>query len=267
MLSKVKTCSITGLAVTIIEVEIDISNGLPNVNVVGLPDMAIKESKERVRAAIKNSDLEFPLKRITINLSPADTKKEGSHFDLPIALGILGASMQIPLDELENTLVLGELSLDGKTNKVSGVLPMLLEVYSKGIKRVILPNGNLEEAKIVDGIEIIPVESLKDIVLHCRRENRIPNYIGTSNYEFNEGLSTEDFKDLHGQENLKRGLEIAASGNHNLLMIGPPGSGKTMAARRLPSILPNLTFKEALEITKIYSVAGLLGSNSSTLLD
>lgn len=261
MLSKIKTCCISGLMVTTIEVEVDISNGLPNVNVVGLPDMAIKESKERVRAAIKNSQLEFPLKRITINLSPADTKKEGSHFDLPIALGILGASMQIPLDELENILVLGELSLDGKTNRVNGVLPMLLEMYNQGIKKVILPKGNLEEARIVDGIEIIPVESLNDIALHFRGERRIPSYMGISKYEFNEGITSEDFKDLHGQENLKRGLEISASGNHNLLMIGPPGSGKTMAARRLPSILPRLTFGEALEITKIYSVAGLLDPN------
>lgn len=261
MLSKVKTCCITGLIVTVIEVEVDISNGLPNINVVGLPDIAIKESKERVRAAIKNSELEFPLKRITINLSPADTKKEGSHFDLPIALGILGASMQIPLERTENTLVLGELSLDGKVNRVNGVLPMLLEVHNQGIDKVILPSSNLEEAKVVDGIEIIPVESLNDIVLHLKEEVKVHTYVGVSNYHPNENFTGEDFKDLHGQENLKRGLEITASGNHNLLMLGPPGSGKTMAARRLPSILPSLTFNEALEITKIYSVAGLLNAN------
>lgn len=267
MLAKVKTCCITGLIVTMIEVEVDIANGLPNVNVVGLPDTSIKESKERVRAAIKNSELDFPLKRITINLSPADTKKEGSHFDLPIALGILGASMQIPLDELEHTLVLGELSLDGKINRVSGVLPMLLQMYREGIKRVIVPNGNLEEAKIVDNIEIIAAKSLNDVVLHLKQEDRIYSYIGSSNYEYKTEISTEDFKDLQGQENLKRGLEIAASGNHNLLMIGPPGSGKTMAARRLPSILPKLTFHEALEITKIYSVAGLLNSDEGLVSD
>lgn len=221
MLSKVKTCTITGLMVTMIEVEVDISNGLPNVNVVGLPDTAIKESKERVRAAIKNSSLEFPLKRITINLSPADTKKEGSHFDLPIALGILGASMQVPIEELENTVVLGELSLDGRINRVNGVLPMLLEGYNQGIKRVILPDGNLEEAKLVEGMEIISAGSLNDIALHLKGECVITNYIGVSNCEAIKEFWTEDFKDLQGQENLKRGLEIAASGNHNLMLLHP----------------------------------------------
>ena len=237
MLSKVKTCCLTGLIVTMIEVEVDISKGLPNVNVVGLPDMAIKESKDRVRAAIQNSGFDFPLKRITINLSPAHIKKEGSHFDLPIALGILGASVQIPLEELEDTLVLGELSLDGKTNKVDGVLPMLLETYNKGIKKVIVPYENLEEAKIVDGIEIIPVHTLNDIMLHLMGEKRLDTHTGPFKYNRNEKINSEDFKDLHGQENLKRALEIAASGNHNLLTIGPPGSGKTLLARCLPSVL------------------------------
>lgn len=261
MLSKVKTCCIQGLMVTTIWVEVDIANGLPNVNVVGLPDMAIKESKDRVRAAIKNSKFDFPLKRITINLSPAGTKKEGSHFDLPIALAVLGASGQIPLDELDNTLVLGELSLDGRINRVNGVLPMLLEMYRLGIQKVILPFDNLEEAKIVDGVKIIPVKTLNDIAGHLNGVEVLPYYTGTSNYEYNREETDEDFQDLRGQENLKRALEIAAAGNHNLLMVGPPGSGKTMAARRLPSILPKLTFTEALEITKIYSVAGQLGSN------
>lgn len=265
MLSKVRTCSITGLIVTKIEVEVDISNGLPNINVVGLPDTSIKESKERVRSAIKNSGLNFPMKRITINLSPADTKKEGSHFDLPIALGILGASMQIPLEELKETLILGELSLDGKANKINGVLPILLEMYNQGIKKVIVPYENLEEAKIVDGIDVIPVKNLKEIVLHLIREQKIPNYVGESNYNIKKESISEDYEDLNGQENLKRGLEIAASGNHNLLMIGPPGSGKTMAARRLPSILPKLTFYEAIEITKIYSIAGLLDANEGLI--
>lgn len=265
MLSKVKTCSISGLITTMIEVEVDIANGLPNVNVVGLPDMAIKESKERVRAAIKNSQLDFPMKRITINLSPANTKKEGSHFDLPIALGVLGSSMQIPLEELENTIVLGELSLDGRVNRVSGVLPMLLEMYSQGIKKVIIPYENLEEGKIIDGIEIIPVEDLREVVLHLRGKERINPIMGASNYKSIENPNHEDFKDLHGQENLKRGLEIAAAGGHNLLMVGPPGSGKTMAARRFPSILPSLTRSEAIEITKIYSVAGLLDANEGLI--
>ncbi len=261
MLSKVKTCYLTGLTLTMIDVEVDVSNGLPNINVVGLPDTAIRESKDRVRAAIENSGLNFPLKRITINLSPAHIKKEGSHFDLPIALGLLAASMQIPSEILESTLVLGELSLDGKTNRVNGVLPMLLEMHNKHIKKVIIPYENLEEAKIVDNIEIIPVRTLNDIVLHFKGKKVLNTYKEPFEYSYNEETGLENFKDLRGQENLKRALEIAASGNHNLLVIGPPGSGKTMAARRFPSILPKLTFHEALEITKIYSIAGLLDAH------
>lgn len=258
MLAKVKTCCIYGLTVTDIEVEVDINNGLPVVNIVGLPDMALKESKERVRAAINNSGLEFPLRRITVNLSPADTKKEGTHFDLPIALGVLAASEQLSLINFSQFVVLGELSLDGKINRVNGVLPMLLEMYNMGFNQVILPLGNMEEAKLVNGMQCIGVESLKELVDFINGEIQLDIHKDFIVKDWEEIQYDEDFKDLKGQDNLKRGLEIVAAGCHNLLMVGPPGSGKTMAARRLPSILPKLTMEEAMEITKIYSIAGLL---------
>lgn len=258
MLAKVKTCCIYGLTVTDIEVEVDINNGLPVVNIVGLPDISLKESKERVRAAISNSGLEFPLRRITVNLAPADTKKEGTHFDLPITLGVLAASGQINLEKFSQFVVLGELSLDGRINRVNGVLPMLLEMYNMGFHQVILPKGNMEEAKLVNDMECIGVESLKELVGFIKGEIQLSVHRNYNLQNWEEIQYDVDFRDLKGQDNLKRGLEIVAAGCHNLLMIGPPGSGKTMAARRLPSILPKLTMDEAMEITKIYSIAGLL---------
>jgi len=258
MLAKVKTCCIYGLTATDIEVEVDINNGLPVINIVGLPDISLKESKERVRAAISNSGLEFPLRRITVNLAPADTKKEGTHFDLPITLGVLAASGQINLEKFSQILVLGELSLDGRINRVNGVLPMLLEMYNMGFHQVILPKGNMEEAKLVNGMECIGVESLKELVGFIKGEIQLGVHRNCNVQNWKEIEYDLDFRDLKGQDNLKRGLEIVAAGCHNLLMIGPPGSGKTMAARRLPSILPKLTMDEAMEITKIYSIAGLL---------
>ncbi|KAB3531401.1 YifB family Mg chelatase-like AAA ATPase [Alkaliphilus serpentinus] len=259
MLSKIKSSSFSGLDVSPIDVEVDLSNGLPAMNIVGLADIEVKESKERVRAAIKNSSFEFPLKRITINLAPADAKKEGTHYDLPIAIGILKASGQIKKElAIEDHFILGELSLDGKINRIKGVLPMLLGMQGIGISKVLLPMDNLSEGKYVPGIECIGVETLKDLVDYLNGELELSVQIGrrTENFKMIEGVL--DFNDIMGQENLKRAMEIAAAGSHNLLMIGPPGSGKTMAARRLPSILPRMSYEEAIEVTKIYSVAGLL---------
>ncbi len=265
MLAKIKTCSIYGLQVTETEVEVDIANGLPAMNIVGLADIALKESKERVRAAMNNSGFEFPLKRITINLSPASTKKEGTHFDLPIALGLLAASGQVELGDYSRTIVLGELSLDGEINYVNGALPMLLELSSNGYEKVILPFQNLEEAKLVKGLRCIGVNSLNELISFIKGERELETFIGNKIEELTHDEFGENFSDLKGQDNLKRGLEIAAAGCHNLFMVGPPGTGKTMAARRLPSILPRLTFEEAMEITKIYSISGLLEPGSGLI--
>ncbi|ABR48888.1 Mg chelatase, subunit ChlI [Alkaliphilus metalliredigens QYMF] len=260
MLAKIKTCGVYGLHVSEIEAEVDISNGLPAINIVGLGDMAIRESKERVRAAIKNSGASFPMKRITINLAPADTKKEGTHFDLPIALGILAASEQIKMDMIFDFCVLGELSLDGKVNKVNGVLPMLLGMFNKGYRKIILPKENVKEARLVEEMEIYGVSHLQEVIQWLNNEETV---VPVTGHHFENEKFTQydhDIRYLKGQDNLKRALEIAAAGGHNLLMVGPPGAGKTMAARSLSSIMPQMTFEEALEVTKIHSVAGILDS-------
>lgn len=204
------------------------------------------ESRERVRAAINNSGLSFPLKRITINLAPADTKKEGTHFDLPIALGILMASGQVREYDFTGTIILGELSLDGRVQRINGVLPMLLAMFERGFSRVIVPKENLEEAKLVVGLKCIGISSLNELVAFIKGDISLEMVEGSMKSFDSASDYLEDFRDISGQENLKRGMEIAAAGGHNLLMVGPPGSGKTMAARRLPSILPTLTFEEAI---------------------
>ncbi|MBI4301294.1 MAG: YifB family Mg chelatase-like AAA ATPase [Chloroflexi bacterium] len=263
MLAKVLTCAIVGLEGAIVEVEVDISPGLPAFTIVGLPDAAVQEAKERVRAAIRNSGYLFPMKRITVNLAPADLKKAGPAYDLPIALAILLSSEQVAA-EVETDLFLGELSLDGSLRHTQGILAMVaLANKEQGITTVFVPAMDAGEASLIDEIEVIPVESLAQLVAHLSGQAHISPYIymGAKTDAITPRLGT-DMSHVKGQEHVKRALEVAAAGGHNLLMIGPPGSGKTLLARSLPSIMPTMTSQEALEVTKIYSVCGLLPSET-----
>ena len=260
MLSKIKSRGLMGIDGYVVLVETDISNGLPSFDMVGLGDTAVKESKERVRAAIKNAGFKFHINRITVNLAPADKKKEGSAFDLPIALGILAATGQLKVDDIiENSVFLGELSLDGGIKPVRGILPMTISAKENAIENIFLPVENADEAAVVSGINIYPAKSIKDVVNHLNGIERIEKYIADKENIFKYNISYDvDFSDVKGQQAVKRALEVAASGGHNCLMVGGPGCGKTMIARRLPTILPSMTFEEALEVTKIHSIAGVL---------
>lgn len=266
MLAKITSGATVGLQSIPVEVEVDIaSRGFPAFNIVGLPGKAVEEAKERVRAAIKNSGSEFPSKRITINLSPADLPKEGPAYDLPIALGILVASGQLK-NEFDNALVLGELSLDGSLRHTNGVLPMALLAKEKGFKELLLPSINAKEAAIVKGVAVYPIQSLLHLFHHFHQIEEINPQKHTSFSSLKKLSDFEfDMREVVGQENAKRALKISAAGGHNVFLTGPPGAGKTMLARTLPSILPRLTESEALEVTKIYSITGNIPAGQSII--
>ncbi|MCS7206891.1 MAG: YifB family Mg chelatase-like AAA ATPase [Dehalococcoidia bacterium] len=258
MLAKLCTSAVLGLDGLVVWVEVDIAPGLPSFTVVGLADTAVQEARERVRAAIRNSGCEFPLRRITVNLAPADLKKEGPSYDLPIAVGILLASGQVG-GAVDGMAFLGELSLDGSLRRTAGVLPMVGVLKEAGITRVVVPQEDAREAGLVPGVEVLPAANLSQVVRHLRGEQPLRPFHPTETYASGEAVAPSvDMAHIKGQEHAKRALEIAATGGHNLLMIGPPGSGKTLLARALVGILPPLTPEESLECTRIHSVSGLL---------
>ncbi len=258
MLAKVKTSAVVGLEGHLVDVEVDISSGLPSMTIVGLPDTAVQEARERVRAAIRNSEYVFPMKRITVNLAPADLRKEGPAYDLPIAIGILLSSEQLSFDASQ-ALFLGELSLNGDLRPTHGILSMVSLAKEKEIPTVFVPSINAKEASLIQEVKVIPVESLSQLAAHLRGEINIPEYVCNEVPDETETPEVGiDLSYIKGQEHAKRALEVAAAGGHNMLMSGPPGSGKTMLARSLSSILPRMTLDEALGVTRIYSVSGLL---------
>ncbi len=263
MYARVKSLGIFGLDCFDVTVECDISQGLPRFDVVGLPDAVVRESRERVRASIKNCRLEFPVSRITVNIAPADIKKEGSLYDLPVFIAMLKASNQMQGDT-DSYAFIGELSLDGDIRPINGVLPMLLKAKEQGISAVFIPYGNMLEGSVLDGIDILPVKSVFEVIRHISGTEKISSCYN-SKFRTSKISYNIDFSEVKGQAEAKRALEIAAAGGHNCIMVGPPGAGKSMLARRLPTILPDMTFEEKLETTKIYSIAGLIPGDKAII--
>ena len=257
MLARVFSCAVIGLDGVVVEVEVDTGLGLPGMTIVGLPDAAVQESRERVQAAVKNAGIEFPRKRIIVNLAPASVRKEGPAYDLPIALGVLVMMGRLPQTACEEAMVVGELSLDGSVRHSRGVLPMTVVARQQGFKRIFVPKVDATEAALIPNLEVIPVSTLTELYGHLTGRYPIPPQAPIQPEEL-PVITQTDFQEIKGQEHVKRAFEVAASGGHNMLMVGPPGAGKTLLARAMPGILPRLTIEEALDVTRIYSVADQL---------